>query len=236
MFKTIVKASVFSVFILFAGNAVTAEPEMPKYEVGTCTPPGEREYYKEWLLTEAQSLLHKCALGGLIDFNVLAIFDPRQLLLDFISQKACSFVKQQTQPFRDSFNKEVNLINQQINAFNEFQDVDKWLEPYSDNFNRQSAAIADIPIADFATSNFVGNNLVEGEISNGNALNGGAGKDEAGNVIQDPVAPFTPSTTIQQETPPASEGLLQNSGQNGVERFPMPKPAQWGDIYKGIVK
>jgi len=236
-----VRAVMLSITVLISFSSLAAQQTPPKSENkvydtdGTCTPPGEREYYKEWLLTESQSLLHKCALGGLINFNVLALFDPRQALLDFISGQACNFVRQKTQPFRDDLNREIDRINGQIDAFNRAQDVNTWLEPNKDKFNRHQTALDAITPGDIAGSNFVGQDLLSNEITGGDMFNGGAGTDANGNIKADPVAPFVPSNQTQTSEP-VSNGLLKNTGKNGVERFPMPKPAQWGDIYRGIVQ
>lgn len=108
------------------------------YPAGKCTPPGERAYYERWMVTESQSLLHKCALGGLVDFGVLNIFDPTKMILDIISGKACAFARQKTQPFRDDLTEQIDAVNSQVKGANTAQGKGAWSERIDSAFAKDS--------------------------------------------------------------------------------------------------
>jgi len=226
---------------VFLVSIITFTPSLA-YSDQHCTPPGEREYYKEWLLTESQSLLHKCALGGLINFKILSVFDPRQTLLDFISGEACNFVRQKTQPFRDDLNGEIESWNNRIEALNTELDANTWVgrsdKYYGDSYNPYAVSNSE-RISGYSSDYFLyGNETVVTDSltveAQQNVLNNGAALSEDGSVTN-LNAPYEVNRQVDDTT---TDGLLDRGGtRNGaLPRFPMPTPQDWDDVYKGIIE
>ncbi|MEA1990338.1 MAG: hypothetical protein U9N57_14175 [Pseudomonadota bacterium] len=213
--------------LLLAVMAVT----FPSYSDEQCTPPGERAYHEEWMLTESQSLLHKCALGGLVNFNVLSIFDPSQMLLDIIKGKACSFVRQKMQPYRDDLNAQVDSINSQITSFHDSQTYDAWEERTGGAWEREDP-FSQIEPANIEGSNFSGQSVamespvVETVFNYGQQLDNGSSTSPTGGV-------FIPPEETQA---PVTDGLIDRGGSTGLPTYPLPTPKDWGDIYQGTVQ
>ena len=211
-------------FLLVFSATVSAE----------CKPPGEREYHKEWLITEGQSLLHKCALGGLVNFGVLSIFDPSQMILGIIKAKACSFVRQKTQPFRDDLNAEVNKINAQIRAGNAFQSKGAWEERVGSVWKVGSKdKFGNIRPGKITGSNFYGDSI---EIDTGVAetvFNNGQSFNNEGEVTPLPQGVYSlPESAVDDST---KGGLLDRGADTGLDSFPLPTPKEWGDVYNGTI-
>lgn len=221
--KNLIVAPLF-VGILFFNSHTVAE----------CTPPGEREYHKEWLITAGQSLLHDCALGGLVNFSILSIFDPTQMILNIIKGKACNFVAQKTQPFRDSLNAEIDAINDKISEANQFQSSGAWKNRIDSVWNTDPNDKFDaISSGKLKGTNFYGESIEMDDDVAETVFNGGVEFNEEGqaeSMVQPIYTP--PSNTLDEST---KEGLLKRGADTGLENFPLPTPKEWGDVYNGTI-
>lgn len=72
------------------------------------------------MFPEPTNLLNECALGSLIDMQLLQGFDPFGKLLGAIRGAMCGFIKDEIHdPFRESINKPMSKANQWVNSTNQ---------------------------------------------------------------------------------------------------------------------
>lgn len=84
------------------------------------------------MFPEPTSLLNECALGSLIDMQLLQGFDPFGKLLAAIRGAMCGFIKDEVHdPFRNAINKPMSKANQWVNSTN--QSYGNWIDQEARN-------------------------------------------------------------------------------------------------------
>lgn len=111
-----------------------------------------RDYasYFDDMFDAAAPLLSECALGGLINFDVIEGFDPFGKILDAIKGAACKIVKDIHDPMIAKINSKVSQHNRWVQSVN--SGYDQWV----DRAAREAAAALYDPTTRFTSSAFPG--------------------------------------------------------------------------------